>query len=56
MIPICEAADISVHTYIHGLAASAAPRRAASLELGSILAARRDSCAVECLQIVASAV
>ena len=37
-----------------GLAASTAPHRAASLELGSILAARRDSCAVECSQIVAS--
>ena len=40
--------------YLIGLAASAAPHRAASLELGSILAARRDSCAVECSQIVAS--
>ena len=46
---------MSGHTYIHGLAASAAPRRAASLELRSILAARRDSCAVQCSQIVASA-
>ena len=55
---MCEAADMSGHTYIRGLAASAAPRRAASLELGSILAAWRGVArcgAVECSQIVASA-
>ena len=34
---------MSGYTYIHGLAASVAPRRAASLELGSILAARRGA-------------
>ena len=55
MIPVCEAADMSGHTYIRGLAASAVPRRVASLELGSILAAWRNLCAVECSQIVASA-
>ena len=43
MIPICDTADMSGYTYIHGLATSVAPRRAASLELGSILAARRGA-------------
>ena len=37
-----------------GLAASAESRRAARIELGSILAARRDSWALECSKIVAS--
>ena len=69
-LSMCEVADMSGHTYTRGLVASAAPRHAASLELGSILAARhgavrcgaarcgaarRDSCVVECSQIVASA-
>ena len=53
--PVLERVWLHETTYIHGLAASAAPRRAASLELGSILAARRVSCAVECSQIVTSA-
>ena len=47
---------MSGHTYIHGLAASATPQHAVGLELGSILAARRDLCAVECSQIVAGTV
>ena len=37
-----------------GLAASAASRRAVRIELGSILAARRDSWALECSKIVTS--